>query len=85
MPLLLHNSYSIRGTLFLKLNNEYYKLDIMNIMTSDEDIHDVVEEQCSTWSVSEICKKKTMNAVNTFVLFFPTCGYQFMVKKALLR
>ena len=45
--------------MFLKLNNEYYKLNIMNIMTSHDDIHDVVEEQCSTWSVSEICKKNS--------------------------
>ena len=83
MPLLLHNSYSIRGTLFLKLNNEYYKLNIMNIMTSDDDIHDVVEEQCSTWSVSEICKKKG-ECDEHLSAIFPNL-YQFMVKKALLR
>ena len=43
--------------MFHKVDNEYYKLDIMNIMTSYDDIHDVVEEQCPTWSVLEICKK----------------------------
>ena len=57
MPLLLHNRYSIRGSLFRKVDNEYYKLDIMNIITSYDEIHDVVEEQCPTWSVFEICKK----------------------------
>ena len=73
MPLLLHNRYSIRGSLFHKVDNEYYKLEIMNIMTSYDDIHDVVEEQCPTWSVLEICKK-TLNAVNTFELLSPTCA-----------
>ena len=84
MPLLLHNSYSIRGTLFLKLNNEYYKLNIMNIMISDDDIHDVVEEQCSTWSLSEICKKKKDECGEHHCAIFPNLC-QFMVKKALLR
>ena len=70
--------------MFLKLNNEYYKLNIMNIMTSDDDIHDVVEEQCSTWSVSEICKKND-ECGEHFCAIFPNMMCQFMVKKAFVR